>query len=155
MNQRDTILKLRRYALTNKIGLYNEDSTTAQELTIECNKKLVECLTEVDKMWGEVNLIKEKLGMDYEPEDEELVLSLDQRLDEISEQINSSYVCLIDEDSMTNLEQAGNQAKAINECLKAINMMKQLVKDIDGMSTLSYDRPAEELTIKAGGIGDE
>lgn len=145
---KDKINKFTRFGLTNKVGLYNEDSTTAQELTIECNKKLVECLTEVDKMWADIYKIKDTLALNYA--DEELVLTLDQRLAEIDEQVKSSYVHLIDEDSMTSLEQAGNQAQAVNECLKAVNMMRTLITDVDNLTSLNYEN--EELTITTGGM---
>ena len=150
MNARDRINKFKRFALTNSVGLYNEDSMTAQQLNIECNKKIVECMEEIERMWVDIEDIKTTLLMNYEGDSEELELTLDIALTNVKNQVDSSYRCLIDEDSMTALEQSGNQAKAVNECLKAVNMMREIVTDVKGAVGMKYDPETEELTITGG-----
>lgn len=150
MNIRDKLLKFKRYALASHTGLYNEDSTTASALIIECNKKVAECLEFVIELQEDVDLIKNKLAITYAEDSEELTLTIEEKVKAIQDQVNASYVCLVDEDSMTEIEQAGKCAQGINECLKALNMMGELIADINEKVGLDYDDNEEMLTITGG-----
>lgn len=150
MNPKARMMKFKRFGLTNAISLYNEDSMTAQQLVIEGNRKIAECLSEIERMWVDIEDIKASLLLTYTGDKEELEISIDEALEEVKKQVDASYRCIIDEDSMTALEQAGSQAAAINECIKAVNMMVDIVKSVKEEVGLSYNPTSEELTIKGG-----
>lgn len=150
MNHIDKINRFRRFGLTNNVGLYNEDSTTAQALNIQCNKKMIECLNEIEKQWADIELIKKALNLNYSEGSEELELTITESLEAIKVQVDSSYRAIVDENSMTSIEQAGCQAAAINECLKAINMMREVIDKVKTTIGLTYDGSMEELTITGG-----
>lgn len=150
MNIRDKLLKFKRYAIASHTGLYNEDSTTASALVMECNKKVAECLEFIIELQEDVNKIKDQLNITYAEESEELTLTIAEKVTAIQDQVNASYVCLVDEDSMTAIEQAGKCAQGVNECLKAINMMGELIAEINDKVGLDYDSNEEMLTITGG-----
>lgn len=150
MSIKDNLLKLSAFALTNNLSVYNEDGLTAQELNIRNANKIKECLVAVMDIAEEIDLIKAELGLAYNGDAEELELTIGEKITAIKNQVNSSYVCIFNENAMTNLELAGCTARAVNECVKAVNMLADLVKTI----TISYDATAEELQLLGGGDND-
>jgi len=149
MNLKDKIMKFQAFALTNMTGLYNEDSMTAQQLNIVNNNKIKECLEAVADLTEAIENMKETLKINYSGDAEELELTIDQKVAAIKTQVDSSYVCIFNEDAMTNLELAGHTARAVNECLKAVNMLSDLVLEVNEIITLNYIAPEEMLV--AGG----
>lgn len=142
-------MKFQAFALTNMTGLYNEDSMTAQQLNIVNNNKIKECLEAVADLTEAIENMKETLKINYSGDAEELELTIDQKVAAIKTQVDSSYVCIFNEDAMTNLELAGHTARAVNECLKAVNMLSDLVLEVNEIITLNYIAPEEMLV--AGG----
>lgn len=149
MNLKDRILKFQRFALTNSTSLYNEDGMTAQQLNIVNANKIKECLLAVDDLTTAIENMKSALQLNYNENTEELEITLDAKIKAIKEQVNTSYVCVFNEDAMTSLELAGCTAKAVNECLKAINMLSDLVLEVNKVIALSYE-PNEEMLIVGG-----
>lgn len=147
MNLKDRILNFQRFALTNSTGLYNEDSMTAQQLNIVNANKIKECLVAVDDLSTAIENMKSTLKLNYNGDSEELELTLDQKITAIKEQVNSSYVCIFNEDAMTNLELAGHTAKAVNECLKAVNMLSELVLEVNKIIAMGYVSEDEMLVV--------
>lgn len=143
MTPRDRILNFQRFALTNTTTIINEDSMTIQELVIRGNRKIRECLETVDALSQIVLGIADRFETAYDEESEELTIG--EKVEEIKEQLSGSYVHLVDEDSMDAMEQMGKQLCAINECVKSINMMCDLVKDFD--KRMSYIEQSEMLVI--------
>lgn len=147
MNFRDKIARFNNFALTNSLGVYNEDSMTAQELSIKSANKIKECLLMVDDLATSINNIKEYLGINYNADSEELELTIGQKVTELKEQVNKSYVCIFNENAMTQLELAGQTAKAVNECIKAVNMLGDLVLEVNDFITLNYAKNEEMLIV--------
>ena len=147
MDLKDRILNFQRYALTNSVGIYNEDSMTAQQLNIVNANKIKECLLAVEDLATAIENMKAPLKLNYNGDAEELELTLDQKVNAIKEQVNSSYVCIFNENAMTNLELAGNTAKAVNECLKAVNMLSELVIDVNDIIAMNYASESEMLIV--------
>lgn len=146
MNIKDSILNFQRYALTNMTSVYGEDALTAQELNIKTASKIVECLKEVEVLATAIENIKKFLQMEYNEESAELVISIEQAVADIKTQVNSSYINIFDENAMTASELAGAMACKVNECLKAVNMLSDLVLEIND-NIITYDIGAEMLTI--------
>lgn len=149
MNLRDRIARFHNFALTNNLSIYNEDSTTAQKLTIDCVNKMKECLLMVDDLAKGIENIKDFLQLNYNEKEEELELTIGQKVAELKEQVNASYVCVFDENAMSTLELAGNTAKAVNECIKAVNMLSDLVLEVNDFIALNYV-PGEEMLVVGG-----
>lgn len=147
MNIRDKIMKFQAFALTNMTSLYNEDSMTAQQLNIVNANKIKECLVAVDDLATAIENMKSALKLNYTGDSEELELTLDQKVTAIKEQVNNSYVCIFNEDAMTSLELAGHTAKAVNECLKAVNMLSDLVLEVNEIIALGYLSNDEMLVV--------
>lgn len=148
MTPRDRILNFQRFALTNTNTIINEDSMTITELNIRCNQKMKECLEVVDALTQVVLGIADKFDQAYDEGAEELTLTIAERVEEVKKQLDGSYRHIVDEDSMDAMEQAGRQMCAINECIKSINMMCDLVKDLDNRMT--YIEQSEMLVISGG-----
>ena len=146
MNFKDRILNFQRYALTNMTSVYQEDAMTAQELNIKTAQKIVECLKEVEVLATAIENIKKFLQMEYEDQSEELVINIEQAVADIKTQVNNSYIHVFDENAMTASELAGCMARNVNECLKAVNMLSDLVLEIND-NIITYDIGAEMLTI--------
>lgn len=144
---KDSLRRFQRYALTNSVGVYNEDSMTAQQLNIATANKIKECLLAVDNLALALENMKEQIGLKYDGDSEELVLSLQEKIDDIREQVNSSYVCIFNENAMTSIELAGSTAKAVNECLKAVNMLIDVVFEVNDKLALSYANNSEMLIL--------
>ena len=138
MELRDRIMRFQNYALTNSTGLYNEDSMTAQQLAIQSANKIKECMIAIDDLATAIENIQKFLQMNYEEESEQVVITIEQCVKEIKNHVNSSYVHIFNEDAMTSGELAGCTAKAVNECLKAVNMLSDLVLDIND-NVITYD----------------
>lgn len=147
MQFNDYITELGRYGLTGKTGIYNEDNTTAQQLNMLSARKIRECLRVVYRL-GE-KLERMELVLEYSYENKELSVGMEEKINDLKNQINSSYVCVFNEDAMTQIELAGNTAKAVNECLKAVNMLADLVNDLDKLTSLHYTE-AEKMLILGG-----
>ena len=147
MDLKDRILNFQRFALTNATGLYNEDSMTAQQLNIVNSNKIKECLLAVDDLAVAIENMKTALKLNYNGDSEELELTLDAKVKAIKEQVNNSYVCIFNEDAMTNLELAGCTAKAVNECIKAVNMLSDLVLEVNEIIALGYVSEEEMLVV--------
>lgn len=147
MNFRDRILRFQQYALTNSTSIYNEDSVTAQQLNIVNANKIKECLLAVEDLTQIIDNFKAQLVADYNGDSEELELGITGQITAIKEQVNKSYVSIFNENAMTSLELAGCTAKAVNECLKSINMLADLCLDIDKAILLSYVSEEEMLEI--------
>lgn len=145
MNFRDRIARFHNFALTNNLGVYNEDSMTAQELSIRSANKIKECLLMVDDLAKGIENIKDFLKLSYDSE--ELELTIGQKVEELKEQVNSSYVCIFNENAMTQLELAGQTAKAVNECIKAVNMLSDLVLEVNNIIALNYVQSEKMLII--------
>lgn len=151
MNIRDKIAKFRAFALASHTTLYNEDSMTVSQLTIECNKKVSECMEYLLELTQEVEGMKSALGLDYDSESEELtVKTIEEKVQAIKTQADSCYVNIVDEDSMTAIEQVGRAMCMINECIKSINMLGDLILEIKDKTGLNYNSEAEELTVTGG-----
>lgn len=147
MELKDRILRFQRYALTNSTSIYNEDSMTAQQLNIASANKIKECLLAVDDLATAIENMKTALKLNYEGDAEELELTLDAKIAAIKEQVNYSYVTIFNEDAMTSLELAGCTARAVNECLKSINMLSDLVLEVNEIIALGYVAPEEMLVV--------
>ena len=147
MNLKDRILRFQRFALTNSTSMYNEDSMTAQQLNIATANKVKECLVAVDDLATAIENMKSALKINYDGDTEELELTLDAKITAIKEQVNASYVCIFNEDAMTSIELAGNTARAVNECLKAINMLSDLVLEVNKLIALNYLSDEEMLVV--------
>ena len=146
MELRDRISRFQNYALTNATSLYNEDSRTAQQLAIQSANKIKECLLAVEDLTVAIENIQKYLKMEYAEESEEIVLTIEQSVKNIKDQVNASYVSIFNEDAMTTGELAGCTAKAVNECLKAINMLADLVLDISD-NVITYDIDGQMLIL--------
>lgn len=151
MNFNDRIRNFNNYALTTSVGIYDEDSMTAQQLNIKSANKIIECLKAVEEAVETLTTIKEVLKISYEEGNEELTLTLDQKVEDVKNQVNGTYTCIFDENAMSNLEQAGNMARAVNECVKTVNMFVDLVTEIEDLVSLHYDPITEMLTLNIGG----
>lgn len=149
MDLHDRILNFQRYALTNSTSLYNEEGMTAQQLNIRSANKIKECLLAVEDLATAIENMKEYIKMSYTGDAEELELTIDQKVADIKTQVNSSYVGLFNENAMTSLELAGCTAKAVNECLKAVNMLSDLVLEVNGLISMYYE-PGEEALLVGG-----
>lgn len=149
MNLKDRILKFQRFALTNSTSLYNEDSMTAQQLNIVNANKIKECLLAVDDLTTAIDNMKSALALNYNGDAEELELTLDAKIKAIKDQVNASYVTIFNEDAMTSLELAGCTAKAVNECLKSINMLSDLVLEVNEILVTAYI-PESEMYVIGG-----
>ena len=147
MSVLDKIIKFRAYAMAHNTTLYNEDSITAQQLNIRTADKIAECLQTVNDLAIAIENIKAYLKITYNEDAEELELTFGKKIEEIKTQVNNSYVCLFDENSMTALELAGNTARAVNECLKAVNMLCDLVVDLNDTIALNYSPEDSMLTL--------
>lgn len=147
MNIKDRILNFQRFALTNSTSIYNEDSMTAQQLNIATANKIKECLITVDDLATAIENMKTALKLNYNGDTEELELTLDAKITAIKDQVNASYVCIFNEDAMTSIELAGNTAKAVNECIKAVNMLSDLVLEVNEIITLGYIAEQEMMII--------
>lgn len=150
MNFKDRIRNYHNYGLTTSVGVYNEDSMTAQQLNIQSANKIIECLKAVEEKANRLTAIEEKLKIEYNEGNEELILTFEEEISALKDQINNSYRCIFDEDAMTNLEQAGNMARAVNECVKTVNMFVAVVEEIEDFIALHYDPATEMLTIGGG-----
>ena len=151
MNIKDKISKFKAFALASHTTLYNEDSMTVSHLTIECNKKVAECMEYLLDLTHEVEDMKTALGLTYDSESEELtVKTIEEKVQAIKDQANATYVHIVDEDSMTAMEQVGRAMCSINECIKTINMLGDLILEIKDKTGLEYDSEAEELTVTGG-----
>lgn len=142
-------MRFQAYALTNSASIYNEDSMTAQQLNIASANKIKECLLAVDDLATAIENMKSALKLNYDGDTEELELTLDAKITAIKDQVNNSYVCIFNEDAMTSLELAGNTARAVNECLKSINMLADLVIEVNKLIALGY-LESEEMLIVGG-----
>ena len=150
MSVMDKLIRFKAYAMTNSnIGVYNEDAMTSNRLQIVTADKVKECLEQVNVLTEAITNIQETLSIKYTEETEELEVTIGSRVAEIKEQVNASYVCIYNEDAMTQLELAGQTAKAVNECLKAINMLTDLVLDINNFLLLHYVE-GDEMIILGG-----
>lgn len=149
MNIKDKLLKFQRFGLTNTTGTYNEDSMTAQELNLINANKIKECLEAVELQRQAIENMKEAILLKYTGDTEELEITIDTQIAEIRKQVDASYVCIYNEDAMDNLELAGHTARAVNECLKAINMMTDVIVSINNSLLLGYI-PEEEMAILGG-----
>lgn len=149
MNFRDRITRFRNFALTCSTSLYNEDSMTAQQLNIKSSEKIIECLNMVDTLATGIENINSFLKINYNEDAEELELTIGQQIEALREQVNNSFVCVYDEDSMSALEQAGRMAKAVNECVKTVNMLTDLVEEVNDLIALKYV-PAEQMLVVGG-----
>lgn len=147
MNFNDRIRNFNNYALTNSVGVYNEDSMTAQQLNIQSANKIIECLKAVEEQHARLETIQEVLKIEYDESNEEMIVTFDTKLAELKEQVNNSYTCIFDENAMTNLEQSGNMARAVNECVKTVNMLVELVDAIEDFIAVNYDPVTEMLTV--------
>lgn len=150
MTFKDKIARFHAFALTTMTSLYNEDSMTAQQLNIANANKIKECLLMVDDLATGISNIKDFLKISYNEENEELELTIGQKVEELKTQVNNAYVCIFNEDAMTSLELAGHTARAINECIKAVNMLSDLVLEVNDFVALNYV-PEEEMLIVGGG----
>ena len=126
------------FALTNSVSIYNEESKTAQGLMIQCTKKIQECMKILSVYAEMIENIQKFLKMEYEEESNELVMTLEQKVEALKVQINNSYVDIYNECAMTSGELAGHTAKAVNECLKACNMLGDLLVEIND-NVITYD----------------
>lgn len=153
MDYKDRIRMFQAYALTNSVGLYNEDSMTAQKLMIQSSKKIKECLEMVSTLTEAIENIKAYIGLNIDGENEEIQVTVETKITEIKTQVNNSYVCMYNEDALTSGELAGRTAQATNECLKAVNMLCDLVLDINTIISLNYDPDNEMLNL--GGDNNE
>ena len=136
MTNKDKLLKFRAFALTCRTSIINEDAMTAEQLSLVNNKKIAECIEVVDALADSISNMA--VLLDYDQEDEELVLTIQDKAKEIKAQCDSSYVNLFNEDAMTSLEREGCMARAINECVKAVNMLTDLVLEINEKFTLDF-----------------
>ena len=146
MNYKDQIRMFQTYALTNSVGLYNEESKTAQGLMIQCTKKIQECMKILSLYGDMLSNIQSFLHMNYEEQSEELVMSLEQKVTDLKVQINNSYVDIYNECAMSSGELAGHTARAVNECLKACNMLGDLIVELNDQ-VITYDINSEMLTV--------
>lgn len=151
MQFNDKLNNFRRYALTSNTSIYNEDAVTAQGLLMECRKTIAECMKEVNRSSERLKVIEDNLSISYDGDIEELKLSITNAVALIKEQVESSYTSLFNEDAMTNLENSGQMAKAVNECVKAVNLLSDTVDLITDHLKLTYDGNNEEITIGGGG----
>lgn len=149
MNIKDKLLKFQRFGLTNTTGTYNEDSMTAQELNLINANKIKECLEAVELQRQAIENLKGSILLNYAGDTEELELTIDSQVEAIKKQVDSSYVCIFNECAMDNLELAGHTARAINECLKAINMMTDLIISVNDSIILNYVE-GEEMAVLGG-----
>ena len=147
MNLRDKIARFHNFALTNHLSLYDEKSVTAQQLAIASADKMKECLLMVDELSTAIENIKDFIGMRYDGTTEILELTIEQKVAELKEQVNSSYVHIFDENAMTIDELAGNTAKAVNECIKAVNMLSDIVLEVNNFVALNYVSTEEMLVV--------
>ena len=147
MDIKEKIRLFHAYALTTNVGLYNEDSMTAQKLMIESAKKIKECLEMVSVLSEGIENIYNFLKINYNEENEELELSIGEKITNLKSQVNSSYVCIYNEDALTSGELAGRTAQATNECLKAVNMLCDLVEEINEFVTLNYVNSDEMIVV--------
>lgn len=149
MDLHDRILKFQRFALTSATSIYNEDSMTAQQLNVVNANKIKECLLAVDDLSTAIENMKAGIVANYNGDKEELELSIGDKVAAIKDQVKASYVCVFNENAMTSLELAGNTAKAVNECLKAVNMLSDLVLEVNKLILLGY-MPGDEMLIVGG-----
>lgn len=147
MNFRDKIERFHRFALTCSTGIYNEDSMTAQQLNIASANKIKECLLMVDDLATGIANIKDFLQINYDDMAEELEITIGQKVEKLKEQVNNSYVHIVNEDARTNLELAGCTAKAVNECVKAVNMLSDLVLEVNDFIAFNYVPDQQMLVI--------
>lgn len=146
MDYKDQIRMFQTYALTNSVSIYNEESKTAQGLMIQCAKKVQECMKILSIYGDMIENIQKYLKMEYEEQSEELVMTMTEKVEALKVQINNSYVDIYNECAMSSGELAGHTAKAVNECLKACNMLGDLLIDIND-SLLIYDIGSEMLIV--------
>lgn len=146
MTLKDRILNFQRYALTNSVSVYNEDGMTAQQLAIKSANKIKECMLAISDLAEAIENIEKFLKINYASESEELTLTIEQKVQEIKSQVNTCYVNIFNENAMTSLELAGQTAKSVNECLKVVNMLSDLVLEISD-NVITYDLSTETLTI--------
>ena len=149
MDFRDRIARFNNFALTNSLGVYNEDSMTAQELNIRSANKIKECLLAVEDYGKAIENIKDFLAINYNDKEEELELSIGQKVADLKEQVNTSYVHIFNENAMTQMELAGCTAKAVNECIKAVNMLGDLVLEVNDFVALNYV-PEQQMLVVGG-----
>ena len=147
MTIKDRILNFQRFALTNSTSIYNEDSMTAQQLNIATANKMKECLLAVDDLATAIENMKEALKLNYNGDSEELELTLTEKVTAIKDQVNSSYVHIFNENAMTSIELAGCTAKAVNECIKAVNMLSDLVLEVNEIIIMNYIDEEEMLDL--------
>lgn len=147
MEFKDKMALHHNYGLTTSVGVYNEDSMTAQQLNIKSANKIAECLKVIKEYSDRVAVIEEVLQISYEEGNEELTLTFDKKIEDLKTQIDSSYRCIYDENAMTNLEQAGSMARAVNELVKTVNMYVEVVEEIEDFVALNYDPVTEMLTV--------
>ena len=148
MNIKDRILNFKRFAITNMTSIYNEDAVTGGMLALQNANKMRECLETVDALATAIGNMA--VLLDYNQEDEELQLTIQTACEEIKAQANASYTSLYNEDAMTTLEREGCMAAAINECVKTINMLSDLVLMINDKIALDFITDEEMLVIKGG-----
>lgn len=146
MNYKDQIRLFQTFALTNSVSVYGEESKTAQALMIQCTKKIQECM-KILAVYGEmIENIQKFLKMEYQEESEELVMTLEQKVEALKVQVNNSYVDIYNEDAMDLGELAGHTAKAVNECLKACNMLGDLLVEIND-NVITYEVGSEMFIV--------
>lgn len=145
MNFKDRIKLFHQYALTNSLSVYNEDSMTAQQLAIASANKVKECLLMVDELATAITNIKAFIN--YDETSEELALSIEQKIENLRKQVDSSYTCIYNEDAMSVLELAGQSAKMSNECVKTVNMLCDIVSNINDLIAMNY---TDEMLVIGG-----
>lgn len=135
-------------------SVFHENSMSPIELNGEISKLINECLEIVNNLVDNLKDINGAITTDYNESNEmlsiyyeALIKVISESVTAIKEQVDASYVYVYNEDAMNNLELAGCTAKSINECLKAINMLYDLVKEIKNSVIVDYTINEEMLKI--------
>lgn len=150
MNYLDQIRNFKNIALVGMSqSIYNEDATTAMELTLITAKKARECMEVVHGLCEMIEALNVHFDVDYTEEEKELNLTLEARLEEVKTEADKCYSTPFNEDAMSVLELAGCTAQHVNECIRVINMFADVVKDVMTRTGIAYDE--ENKMIILGG----
>lgn len=156
MNFKDKLLKLKNIALVGfSASQYNEDSMTATELVWQNTKKVRECMQVVAELCDIVNNFVENVNISYNPDQEELVVTLKDKFTQIKNESLNCFVNTYHEDAMTSLELAGRNAQHINECVRLINMMSEACEELTDTIVWEYNENTKSIVTNIGGIDNE
>lgn len=119
------------YALTGHTSRYNEDGLTAQQLLIKCAKRVKECINVCEVLHENDYAVIESIA-NYNAGGEELIVGLN-NLFSAKAYVNRFFF-LFKENSVSQIELAGNINLAVNECLNVLTATCKMLENYDNVN---------------------